>query len=68
MADDISTLAAQLVELRRAYRSGVLKVQHKDNVVEYRSLEDLRSAIASIEAEIGTLQTRTVLVRSTKGW
>jgi hypothetical protein len=65
MADD---LAAQLVELRRAYRSGALKVQHKESVIEYRSLADLAAAIASIEQEIGLQQTRTVVVRSEKGW
>jgi hypothetical protein len=72
MADDISTLAAQLVELKRAYRSGLLRASCGDYSVEYRSAEEMRAAIANLEAEIAKLQAtlpiRTVMVRSAKGW
>jgi hypothetical protein len=66
MADD--DLTTQLVDLQRAYRSGALKVVHKDSEITYRSMEDLRAAIAALEAEIGIQKVRTVRVRAEKGW
>jgi hypothetical protein len=65
MADDLLT---QLAELQRAYRSGALKVKHKDSEITYRSSEEMREAIAALENEIGIQQVRTVTVRSEKGW
>jgi hypothetical protein len=65
MADDLST---QLADLQRAYRSGALKVVHKNSEITYRSLEDMRAAIAALENEIGIQRVRSVVARGDKGW
>jgi hypothetical protein len=65
MADD---LEAQLASLREAYRSGATTISYEGKSVSYRNAEDLRAAIASIEAELGIVHGRSTVVRSTKGW
>lgn len=47
---------ADLVTLRQALASGVRAVQHGDKVVTYRSMQEIREAIQTIEAAIGTAQ------------
>ena len=75
MADDLTSLQAQLADLRAAYRSGADSVSYEGGKsTRFRSGEEMRAAIASLEAEIAAMQgttkqtPRSVLVRSTKGW
>ncbi|MCA1453976.1 hypothetical protein I6F35_12215 [Bradyrhizobium sp. BRP22] len=69
---DVLELQAQLEELRRAYRSGARSVSYEGKNVTYGSGDEMRAAIASLQAEIAhatgtTLQTIGV-VRSSKGY
>ena len=54
--------AAQLQALKDALASGELTVTYDGKTVTYRSIEDLKKAIAFVEAELqtdGLLPTRT---------
>ncbi len=68
MAENVATLQAQLDALRRAYRSGAHSVSYDGKSITYRSLDEMRAAIASIEAELGVRRGRVVVVRTSKGW
>ena len=59
--------------LKRAIASGVLTVDYPERGrVTYRSLAELRSALAAVEAEIGQsgglIPTRRVVVTSSSGF
>jgi hypothetical protein len=54
---------AQIDTMKRAIASGVLIVRHGDEQITYRSLAEMRRALADMEAEVNpSLQTprRTV--------
>jgi hypothetical protein len=69
---DLTTLTADLERLKKARRSGVLRILLADREVTYRNDQELARQIAALEAEIAALQgaskPRTVAVRSEKGW
>jgi hypothetical protein len=69
MSDDLASLQAQLDALKSAYYSGARKLSYEGKNIEYGSGEEMRAAIASLEAAIGNgSPVRTIAVRSTKGW
>lgn len=43
----------QLNNLKKAYARGVLRVREGDTWIEYQSMQQMRKAIADIEAELG---------------
>jgi hypothetical protein len=65
MADDLQT---QLASLREAYQSGATSIGYEGKQISYRSAEDMRAAIASLEAQLGIIGGRSTVVRSQKGW
>jgi hypothetical protein len=69
---NLASLQGQLASLRTAYRSGVSRSSYEGKSVDYRSGDEMRAAIASLENQIaaisGTTIPRTVVVRSSKGW
>jgi len=58
---------AQLEALQRALASGVTRVSYEGRSTEYRSLADLRSAIAEIKAELAGRRVRQVRFSTAKG-
>ena len=62
----------QLQALRNALANGVRRVRFGDREIEYRSIEELKSAIAAAEAEIAqastTPPTRHIRVYTGKGF
>lgn len=62
---------AQLDALQKALVNGKTKVEHDGSKVEYRSLNDLRSAIATVQAgldaDAGATPTRQVRFLTSKG-
>jgi len=71
MADDATTLEAQLTELRRIRRTGVLRLQYADGrAIQYASLDEVGRAIADLERRIAALNPArigTVRIYSAKG-
>lgn len=69
---DLTTLQRDLDKLKRARRSGVLRVTIDGRDVLYRSDDEIARQISTLEAEIaalaGTSTPRTIAVRSQKGW
>jgi hypothetical protein len=69
---DVIELQAQLDELRRAYRSGARSVSYDGKSVAYGSSEEMRAAIASLQAEVAHATGTTIgaigVVRSNKGY
>lgn len=67
----MSITAEQLEALRDALANGVRRVRFGDREVEYRSVEELKAAIAAAEAELAksseTPMTRQILVSTEKG-
>jgi hypothetical protein len=60
---------AQLDALKSAYRSGQLTVQYEGKSVTMRSMEEMRAAIASLEAELGMQGVgKSIRVITDKGW
>jgi hypothetical protein len=47
-----ATLQAQLVELEKAYRSGVRSLQYDGRSVTYADADAMRAAIGSLKTEI----------------
>lgn len=45
---------AQLDAIKRAYASGVTRVQYDGKSTEYRSLAEMREIIATIEADLAS--------------
>ena len=62
----------QLQALRNALANGVRRVRFGDREIEYRTVEELKAAIAAAEAELakssGTLTTRQIWVSTQKGF
>lgn len=52
---EIDDLTAQLVALKKARASGALVVRHGDTSITYRSLAEIRDAIAAVQGEINKL-------------
>lgn len=69
---DAATLQGQLDALRTAYATGTDSVSYDGKSVRYRSAEEMRAAIASLENQIngltGATPPRSILIRSSKGW
>jgi hypothetical protein len=51
---DVSELQSMLDALKRAKYAGLRRVQFTDRLVEYNTIDDMRKAIADLEAEIAT--------------
>jgi hypothetical protein len=64
----MTDLATQLDAVKRAYRSGVRTLTYEGRTVVYASAEEMREAIASLQAELGIAPTVVGVVRSTKGY
>ena len=62
----------QLQALRDALANGVRRVRFGDREVEYRSVEELKAAIAAAEAELaktnGIPVARQILISTDKGF
>ena len=62
----------QLQALRDALANGVRRVRFGDREIEYRSVEELKAAIATAEAELAkaseTPMTRQIRVSTEKGF
>jgi hypothetical protein len=62
----------QLQALRDALATGVRRVRFGDREIEYRTIDELRAAIAAAEAEIAkdnaTAVTRQIRVSTSKGY
>ncbi|MCA6109597.1 phage head-tail joining protein [Bradyrhizobium cenepequi] len=65
---DIAELQARLEELKRAYHSGARSIAYEGKSIAYGSADELRGAIASLEAELGTSRPTVGVVRSSKGY
>lgn len=57
-ADEIAELKKLRKRLREALLSGALSVRHGDKQVMYRSVDELKKAIASLDDELRTLEGR----------
>ena len=62
----------QLQALRDALANGARRVRFADREIEYRSIDELKAAIAAAEAELAkdtnTPVTRQIRVSTTKGF
>ncbi|HWQ55158.1 MAG TPA: hypothetical protein VN442_15835 [Bryobacteraceae bacterium] len=62
----------QLQALRAALATGVRRVRFGDREIEYRTIDELKSAIAAAEADIakasGTPQVRQIRISTQKGF
>ena len=62
----------QLEALKRALATGERRVSFGDKTVEYRSVEELRSAIRTVESELarsaGASRKRQIRVTTAKGF
>ena len=68
---DTTELEAQRSALKKAMRSGVLSVEHGDKSVRYRSMNELRAALADLDAEIaietGSRRNRVFYLSNDRG-
>lgn len=55
MAQTLTKLQAQLDSLKTARNSGVLRVGHGDNLVYFRTLDEMSRTIALLEKDIAAL-------------
>jgi hypothetical protein len=67
-----TALQAMLDAMYTALGSGALSLSYEGKTITYRSSDELRAAIASIEnqlsGQLGANTPRTILVRSRKHW
>lgn len=76
MNPDVDQLRANLSALKAARYGGVRKVRFmnggEERETEFKTDAEMAAAIRALELDIATLEgttgTRTVVVRSTKGW
>lgn len=65
-------VAAQLAAIKAARATGAKRVRYADREIEYRSLAEMNTAIAALEAELiqidqGRARKRTFLTTTQKG-
>jgi hypothetical protein len=65
---DVNTLLARLEALRASYHAGVTEVSYDGKTSKFRSLDEMRTLIASLEQELGVSRPSSVVVRGVKGW
>ena len=76
MIPDVDELRAKLTALRSARYGGVRKVRFhnagEERETEFKSDAEMAAAVLALERDIalleGTSSTRTLIVRSSKGW
>ncbi len=72
MAVSLATLQARKETLEKVIASGQLQVRFADRTVIYRSMEEMKQALALLETQIATAQgrkrTRQIRVNSMKGF
>ena len=56
-----------LNKLKKAYATGILRVRLGDNLIEYKSEEEMRRTIERIERELGKGKNRFVQLKYNKG-
>lgn len=71
--EEIAVLEQQKAALKKAMRSGALIVSHGDKRVQYRSISEMQTALAGInaelvEAETGKARRRVIYVRAERGY
>lgn len=68
----MSYTTTQLDALKKALATGERRVSFGDKTVEYRSVEELREAIRTVETELartsGTVSRRQIRVTTSKGF
>jgi len=68
----VTYTSTQIDALKRALASGERRVTFGDKTIEYRSIEELRAAIRTVEAELarntGAPLTRQIRVTTSKGF
>ena len=68
----MSYTTTQLDALKKALATGERRVSFGDKTVEYRSIEELREAIRTVEAELartsGATRKRQIRVTTSKGF
>ena len=68
---DLASLRVQLEALKASRRSGVTRTRFGEREVSYRTDNEMRDAIAALEAEIAALDgspvVRSINIRN-KGW
>ena len=57
----------QLDKLKKAYATGILRVRLGDNLIEYKSEEEMRRTIERIERELGKKRRTFTQFRFSKG-
>lgn len=57
----------QLDKLKKAYATGILRVRLGDNLIEYKSEEEMRRTIERIERELGKKRRTFTQLRFSKG-
>jgi len=66
---DAAALTKQLEALRTAYASGAQSVSYDGKTTTFRSGDEMRAAISSLQAQLGIGGgARLIVVRSDKGW
>lgn len=72
MTETVAELKAQRASLKAALRSGALSVRHGDKQVMYRSVEEIKKALAVLDDEIaeasGKRRSRVMYVDARRGY
>ena len=56
-----------LNKLKKAYATGILRVRLGDNLIEYKSEDEMRRTIERIERELGKRRQKFVQLKYSKG-
>ena len=65
--EEIAELRERRRELMDALTSGVAQVSHNGKTVTFRSLDDIKAALASLDAALGLSPTRVVKTVTRRG-
>lgn len=59
---------AQLDAIKAAYAEGVQEVSYKGRTVKYRSLNEMKQIIATLENALGTSSPKTISFTTDRGY